>query len=74
MEGHSISKDELMITDENQISSDDNIIDLFYILDINFESKVNQLRMGMRKYLYDCIFVMMNDEKFLTLLFEKGGK
>ena len=30
--------------------------------------------MGIRKYLYECIFLMMNDDKFLTLLFEKGGK
>jgi hypothetical protein len=30
--------------------------------------------MGIRKYVYECIFLMMNDDRFLTLLFEKGGK
>ncbi len=34
MDGHSITKDELKITDDNQNDSEDNIVDLFYTLDL----------------------------------------
>ena len=38
MDGHSITKDELKLKDDNKIESDDNIIELYYILDLQFEN------------------------------------